>query len=205
MNNGYNEYKMSNRAVNAYENGEMPLSKWNKKVIINAIEEYIENNNIKVNFDINNINKYSLDTLKRTFLYRSSWHHTSSKFNKTDFYQLDEDSIIKTNESDLKKLEEIIKEEKVEKEKEKEKSNYEYVIIEYEEFEGSKKYGKYVNHSEPAILIGNWAYLIKYYFRKPEKKNIDGNHILNIKKFGTRKPKEFNTELVKKIKKELGI
>ena len=31
MNSGYSGYSMSNRAVDAYEDGEMPLSKWTKK------------------------------------------------------------------------------------------------------------------------------------------------------------------------------
>ena len=30
MNSGYNGYSMSNRAVEAYYNGEKPLSKWTK-------------------------------------------------------------------------------------------------------------------------------------------------------------------------------
>ena len=34
MNSGYSGYSMSNRAVDAYEDGEMPLSKWTKKMII---------------------------------------------------------------------------------------------------------------------------------------------------------------------------
>lgn len=33
MNSGYSGYSMSNRAVDAYEDGEMPLSKWTKKII----------------------------------------------------------------------------------------------------------------------------------------------------------------------------
>jgi hypothetical protein len=35
---GYNGWSMSNNAVDAYENGEMPLSKWNKEAILDAIE-----------------------------------------------------------------------------------------------------------------------------------------------------------------------
>lgn len=31
---GYYGYSMSNNAVEAYENGEMPISKWTKKEIV---------------------------------------------------------------------------------------------------------------------------------------------------------------------------
>ena len=34
MNSGYSGYSMSNNAVNAYENGEMPLSKWTKDCLL---------------------------------------------------------------------------------------------------------------------------------------------------------------------------
>lgn len=36
---GYNGYSMSNNAVAAYEDGEMPLSKWSKTAILEVIEE----------------------------------------------------------------------------------------------------------------------------------------------------------------------
>ena len=39
MNSGYSGYSMSNRAVDAYEDGEMPLSKWTKKMIISEVVE----------------------------------------------------------------------------------------------------------------------------------------------------------------------
>lgn len=40
MNSGYSGYSMSNRAVDAYEDGEMPLSKWTKKMIISEVVEH---------------------------------------------------------------------------------------------------------------------------------------------------------------------
>ena len=36
---GYNGWSMSNNAIEAYENGEKPLSKWTKTDIFEAIEE----------------------------------------------------------------------------------------------------------------------------------------------------------------------
>lgn len=42
MNSGYDGYRMSNRAVAAYDYGEMPLSKWTKKEIINRINYFAD-------------------------------------------------------------------------------------------------------------------------------------------------------------------
>ena len=61
---GYVGWSMSRRAAAACEDGEMPKSKWTKK-----------------------------DELFHTFLYNSSWHHTSKFFNETDFYAIDEDAL----------------------------------------------------------------------------------------------------------------
>ena len=36
---GYHGYSMSNNAVAAYDNGEMPLSKWTKSAILNELVE----------------------------------------------------------------------------------------------------------------------------------------------------------------------
>lgn len=44
--NGYRGYSMSNNAVDAYNDGEMPLSKWTKRELLDAIEA--ENNKINV-------------------------------------------------------------------------------------------------------------------------------------------------------------
>ena len=40
MNSGYSGYSMSNRAVEAYESGEKPLSKWTKTEISKFINAY---------------------------------------------------------------------------------------------------------------------------------------------------------------------
>ena len=40
MNSGYHGFSMSNRAIEAYNNGEKPFSKWTKQDILDVIEEY---------------------------------------------------------------------------------------------------------------------------------------------------------------------
>lgn len=86
--NGYIDRKMSVRANIAYLNGEMPLSKWTKTTILNAIIEFTEENDVDI--DNLDLNKLTLKELQQNFLCNSSWHHTGSLYNKTDFYKLSE-------------------------------------------------------------------------------------------------------------------
>ena len=82
---GYYGYSMSNNAVEAYENGEKPLSKWTKSDILTELEEN------GVSPDIISLAKsLKLSDLKEIFLYKSSWHHTSKMYNRTDFYAVDD-------------------------------------------------------------------------------------------------------------------
>lgn len=92
-NSGYIGFRMSRRAAEAYESGEKPLSKWKKQEIINLV-------NSVYGADIAEaVKHWTLASLKRVFLYKSSWHHTSKFFNVTDFYSFDEDLL--TSEADL--------------------------------------------------------------------------------------------------------
>ena len=91
---GYYGYSMSNNAVSAYEVGEKPLSKWTKKKIIELCKEYTQLD----------ISKLTVSELKEKMLVRSSWHHTSKFYNKTDFYSLDVDYIEKLTQEDINKI-----------------------------------------------------------------------------------------------------
>lgn len=66
---------MSNNAVDAYNSGEKPFSKWTKSEILKEIE----NLNVKT-FEL--FKKMKVKTLKDNFLYKSSWHHSSKFYNK---------------------------------------------------------------------------------------------------------------------------
>ena len=94
---------MSNNAVDAYENGEKPISKWTKSVILEEIEN--------MGWNAENFRKYKVSELRRNLLEKSSWHHTSKFFNQTVFYALEEDL---TEDEAIKRLLE-------EKEKEQQK------------------------------------------------------------------------------------
>ena len=96
---GYYGYSMSNNAVIAYEQGEKPLSKWTKKVILNEINYYILDNNLDLNIEF--FSKITLKILRENFLEKSSWHHTSKFYNKTYFYELRCEKIYNLTNDDL--------------------------------------------------------------------------------------------------------
>lgn len=80
---GYKGYSMSNNAVEAYAKGEKPMSKWTKAAILYELK--------KVNPEIVELaKKLTVSELKSRLINTTSWHHTSSKFNQTDFYSFDE-------------------------------------------------------------------------------------------------------------------
>lgn len=91
MNSGYSGYSMSNRAREAYDEGEKPKSKWTKAEIIAVIEEYARDNEIGVPLSV--LKKTPCKTLKDVLLVKTSWHHTSSYANRTNFYSVDLDKL----------------------------------------------------------------------------------------------------------------
>lgn len=101
---GYHGYSMSNNAVDAYENGEMPLSKWSKKAIIERIEEAINEGDIEIQFSLDELKKLPLKALREFCLIYTSWHHTSKFYNKTDFYSLDVSYLKRLTNETIKKL-----------------------------------------------------------------------------------------------------
>ena len=90
MNSGYSGWSMSNRAVEAYEQGEKPKSKWTKKAMVAEINAYCEEFDMICTADLKKMKK---DEVFSTFFEWSSWHHTSKFCNATDFYALDEDAV----------------------------------------------------------------------------------------------------------------
>jgi len=91
VNSGYIGHSMSRRAAEAYEDGEMPKSKWTKKAMVAAIQSYCDE--FDMSFDPNVLKGMHKDEVFERFFHESSWHHTSKFFNETDFYKLDEDAV----------------------------------------------------------------------------------------------------------------
>ena len=90
---GYVGCKMSERAKEAYDNGERPISKWNKWDILNVLEYDLDDDTIA------KLSKYSTQTLKNVCLEWTSWHHTGSYANETDFYE-----VVDAREADLNQI-----------------------------------------------------------------------------------------------------
>lgn len=87
---GYcDDHSMSVRARAAYEDGEMPLSKWTKSAILSSCAEILEGSEDAAE-KLDALKRHTLDTLKTRLLVQSSWHHTSKMYNCTDFYSVDD-------------------------------------------------------------------------------------------------------------------
>lgn len=154
-NSGYHGNSMSIRAVEAYEQGEMPISKWTKRAILDAIEE----TKILSNAKFREISCWSKEELSNGFLIIASWHHTSGAFNRTDFYKIDEDALYDLMAGKLCKP-------KITKIKIKKENSVqtEYVHGEYKEVEYHpySRWNKYKETWIPfinAVIKGDWVLL----------------------------------------------
>ena len=128
-NKGYSGYSMSNRAVDAYDNGEKPMSKWTKAELIENIEELRPE-------IVNAMKRLRKDEICELVLRYSSWHHTSMHYNQTDFYSIDEDLL---NEVSVEQIEKIIKNRKQAKTKIKNDEKERYVWAHYVKWENRRK------------------------------------------------------------------
>lgn len=122
---GYKGYSMSNNAVSAYEHGEKPISKWTKSELLGLIKDSYS--------DLYDVAKDApLDVLRKIFLIKTSWHHTSSHYNKTDFYSFN-DYVDITEDEILSRI-------NTNKPREKEDKSDKYLAdIEYLEWGGTRK------------------------------------------------------------------
>lgn len=145
---GYYGYSMSNNAVDAYNDGEKPISKWTKSEILAAIKA--ENLNLSCSFE--QLRKAPVRVLKRLCLVRSSWHHTSCLYNKTDFYSVDYDAVENITAEMLDAEISAIKTE-ITQEPTEEKWRCAFL-----EWSGTRKHPKATEHIEIGIVKGNWFY-----------------------------------------------
>lgn len=78
---GYYGLSMSNNAIEAYERGVKPSSRWSKKEIIETlVEESVDDRVVSTAL------KCSAEVLRENLLVYSEWHHTSSRYNATPFF-----------------------------------------------------------------------------------------------------------------------
>lgn len=145
---GYNGYSMSNNAVEAYNNGEKPLSKWTKSEILEAIKT----DEIELKCSMEMLKKMPVKSLKKIALYNTSWHHTSSHYNRTDFYSLDSNKLEELTDEELSKI--------IEESKQNKKNDTEIVEERWKcaflEWSGSRKHFKAIEVIEDGIIKGDW-------------------------------------------------
>lgn len=93
----------------------------------------------------------------------SEWHHTGSMYNETDFYDL-EDVAGQLQSMDMDAMAKLYG---VSKEK---PEAYKAMVV-YREWSGSRKFGKFVEYEDEAVIEGNWAIL-----SSGKRKKVDGKH-----------------------------
>ena len=87
---GYLGSSMSVRAAEAYEQGEMPISRWTKTAIIQAVKDYCFDFDLAYDSDIE---KKTKAELVKEFLEYKSWHHSSRTAREVEFFGLNEDAV----------------------------------------------------------------------------------------------------------------
>ena len=92
---GYLGSSMSVRAAEAYEQGEMPISRWTKTAIIQAVKDYCFDFDLAYNPDIE---KKTKAELAKEFLEYKSWHHSSRTAREVEFFGLNEDAVCRSFE-----------------------------------------------------------------------------------------------------------
>lgn len=94
---GYaDDWSMSNNAINAYDRGLRPRSKWSKADILNALPA-----NARAYLQLDG---YPLEFLREYFLVAEEWHHTSKLYNKTEFFRPGIDDWIDDTPEDVQDL-----------------------------------------------------------------------------------------------------
>lgn len=171
-NSGYSGFSMSNRAVEAYENGEKPISKWTKTAFFEELNENLQDYNI-IAEKINALKTLKVSILKERFLKKSSWHHTSNYFNNTNFYSINYSKIEEMTIEEIKKLKELNKgiPETTESEKKKGKINF-------LEWSGSRKHPKATERILEDVYIlekGCFYYVFDKNNKEILKKKIGSN------------------------------
>lgn len=194
---GYVGCKMSERAKEAYDNGERPMSKWTKWDILSELEYDLDDDTIA------RLSKYSTQALKNVCLEWTSWHHTGSYANETDFYSVidgrdaDLDQMFIDLDEEEKELKEFRKRQR--EEKRLLQSIEEKYYFEYGVWSGTKKHPKLDYYKAFGVKKGNWIYYMDGSALK--KKNAFGNYV-NILQTFDRAPKG-KAYIFNRIKEEL--
>lgn len=166
---GYYGYSMSNNAMDAYDEGKRPLSQWDKSAMVRALNKAVADKEISVEL-ADWFKKVPLWFFKEVALRSDEWHHSSSYFNKVDFYELNVDALVGHQDISFwqKWLDILRSSRKAEKERAKAERR---ARCKYLTWSGSRRHPKATEHEAEGVIRGDWFY--------PEgedfKKNIYAN------------------------------
>lgn len=173
---GYCGWSMSNNAVDAYDNGEMPMSKWGKRDIVDQIEEGVEKGDIELHCSMNKLEKLPLGVLREYFLERTSWHHTGKYYQETDFYSLNICYIEELTDEELMWLASKYKDEQRRLKEEKVAEVSEKWECSFLEWSGTRKHRKSTEIREIGTIKGNW-----FYRKNGHKKSLNARGFKKIR------------------------
>ena len=173
---GYHGWSMSNNAIEAYKNGEKPLSKWKKSELLDQIKEKVDNRELSLNCSFEYLKKLPADVLKKICLYVSSRHHTGKHYRLTDFYSLNTDAIIELTDEKLSEAISDYREQQKQLKLEKENAVGELWRCTYLKWSGSRNHPKAREVTVVGILKGSW-----FYPPNGHKRSIHANGFKKIK------------------------
>ena len=173
--NGYVNYSRSTRSAEAIRNFEVPITLINKSLIDSFLNKY-QNEFTKDEMKrLKNIKTSIWKFVAKEMMSPTSWHHTSSHYNKTKHYDLEtiaEIILDQKNNLDL--------EYKEFKNKISEK-NYLYGIIEVQIWGGSRNHPKIIGtEKQIGIIINDWLYYLDFTIKKYK---INANKTINYKSY----------------------
>lgn len=142
---GYSGYSMSNNAVESYNAGERPKSKWTKADILSELSQSgIPKEKLAV------LKGLPVALLKTLCLRYTGWHHTSSYYNRTEFYMVDPDRVRSMSVRDLSSYSDrpvAVAKPPVER------------TAVFLEWYGTRSHPKAEERQAKGIVKGNWFYL----------------------------------------------
>jgi len=201
---GYVNYSRSTRSAEAIRNFEVPITLINKSLIDSFLNKY-QNEFTKDEMKrLKNIKTSIWKFVAKEMMSPTSWHHTSSHYNKTNHYDLEtiaEIILDQKNNLDL--------EYKEFKNKISEK-NYLYGIIEVQIWGGSRNHPKIIGtEKHVGIVKGDWLYYQDYY--KISRLKTNANRVIKFNQYNSyadlvKEHEEYKGTVKKfnKIKKEMG-
>lgn len=166
---GYINQSMSVRASQAYGRGLKPLSKWSKADIIEGVADYGA-------WDAETLRKYPKAVLADFFLAYAEWHHTGKMFNETCFFEVDPDAAGAVDVDGLDRL--MAAHREAVRAKNNEKPQVVKARIRFEEWSGSRNYGRFVEHESYALVVDGWAWT------EDGRKKLDSAHMLRVERLG---------------------